>query len=86
MKKTLATFIMAGTALTVAGCQGMNFDDDSYAVPYSLERTARHEETIPAPEPETVVVVKEETPVVVQEEPVVKAAPTERVFRKAQSK
>ncbi len=84
MKKSLALLLIAAAPLSLSACESMEFDDDTYAVPYTLERTARHEqEAAPAP------VVVEETVVVIEEEPApepVKAVPAEKVFKKSQSK
>lgn len=87
MKKILATFLVTGSAITLSACEGMKFDDQQYAVPYTLERTARHEQkAAPAPAPEPVV-IKEEV-VVVEEQPATEPVetPTEKVFTKSQSK
>lgn len=85
MKKTLiTTTLISGAALSLAACENFTFEDDEFAVPYTMERTARHSQNAapapePAPEPTPERVVKKEKEVFIEQ-------PVEKVFKRQQSK
>lgn len=66
MKNSLKTLMLAGLALGLTACAGTPSEDDSFATPYTLERTALGESK-PAPAPEPVPVAEPAPAPVVQQ-------------------